>query len=350
MHRLLFVTISLFTFLPFYNGAQHNHEGHEVEHLTFWDTFFGSEEDFMVCYPKDHQSFFYAIIVLTIASIFMAFFIFYSYRKYNRKLEKYSSLVQEKNTEMLDSIRYAQRIQNTILPSKEEFETVLPSGFVIYQPKDIVSGDFYWVKQVGNKKVIAVIDCTGHGVPGAFLSLIGHTALSRAVLDNGQLVPSGILHQMNNYVKQSLRQFEASDVTDGMEGAIVVLDEVNHSLQFAGARMNIIHSSGGELNLIRGSKLTVGTVEDHVSGPPVDVNISLNTGDGIYLYSDGVVDQFGKRNSGKFKISRLKELLTKVTGQSSTEQEHQIRSAFENWKGDTEQIDDLTIVGIKIDD
>lgn len=347
MCRLLIAISALFIFVPFVNLAQHDHEGHQVEHLTFWDTFFGSEEDFMVCYPKDHQSFFYAIIVLTIASIFMAFFIFYSYRKYNRKLEKYSALVQEKNTEMLDSIRYAQRIQNTILPSKEEFNALLPNGFVIYQPKDIVSGDFYWVKQVGDKKVIAVIDCTGHGVPGAFLSLIGHTALSRAVVDDGQLVPSGILHCMNNYVKQSLRQFEASDVTDGMEGAIVVLDEANKHIEFAGARMNIIHASEGEVNLIRGSKLTVGTVEEHVSGPPEDVSIVLKAGDSIYLYSDGVVDQFGKGDSGKFKISRLKELLIKVSDFESQEQKKQIQIEFDNWKGETLQIDDLTLVGLR---
>lgn len=308
---------------------------------------FGSEEEFQVCYPKDHQSFFYMIIALSLISIGMAIFIFFSFRKYNRKLKKIGDLVQVKNTEMLDSIRYAQRIQNTILPTKEEFNTILPNGFVIYQPKDIVSGDFYWVHQIGRKKIIAVIDCTGHGVPGAFLSLIGSNALKRAVIEEQELSPNQIFHRMNAYVKDSLGQLGSSDARDGMEGAIAIYDEEKQVIEFSGARMNMIHVTNGELNILRGSKLTVGTVEEHVKGPPISTEVKIENGDNIYLYSDGVVDQFGDRNQGKFKISRLKELVLKVEALDPEIQEFTITSTLKNWQGAEDQVDDLTMVGVK---
>lgn len=342
-----YAIIFLLLVTPFSLLSQHHHEGKEVEHLTFWDTLFGSEEEFQVCYPKDHQSFFYAIIALTIISLAMAIFIFYSFRKYNRKLKNISAVVHEKNTEMLDSIRYAQRIQNTILPTDEEFKTILPGGFVIYKPKDIVSGDFYWVHQVGKKKVIAVIDCTGHGVPGAFLSLIGSNALKSAVKEIKDLSPNDIFHHMNGFVKESLRQLKASDVTDGMEGSLAIYDEEKQTIEFAGARMNMIHVSNGELTIHRGSKLTVGTVEDHVVGPPTKAEVKINSGDCIYLYSDGVVDQFGDNNQGKYKISRLKQLLIDVAELDALKQGTAIQFEMQKWQGVEEQIDDITMIGVK---
>jgi len=343
--RLLFVIMLLL--LPYIVLSQHHHDGNEVEHLNFWDTLFGSEEEYQVCYPKDHQSFFYAIFALSLISLGMAVSIFYGFRRYNRKLKKISALIQEKNTEMLDSIRYAQRIQNTILPTSAEFNSILPKGFVIYQPKDIVSGDFYWVHEVGHKKIIAVIDCTGHGVPGAFLSLIGSNALVRAVKEEKELSPSLIFDRMNDDVKESLNQLKASDVMDGMEGAIVVYDMQRHIIEFSGARMNLIHVSNGQLELIRGSKLTVGTVEEHVQGPPESIERAISKGDSIYMYSDGVVDQFGANDRGKFKISRLKELLLEVGAMEIEQQEQVIRTTLDQWRGNEEQIDDLTMIGVR---
>jgi serine phosphatase RsbU (regulator of sigma subunit) len=165
--------------------------------------------------------------------------------------------------------------------------------------------------------------------------------------DGGDLNPSLIFERMNDYVKQSLRQVEASEVTDGMEGAIVVIDEKNQSAQFSGARMNVIHATAGAVNLIRGSKLTVGTVEEHVSEPPVVETIQIAPGDSIYLYSDGVVDQFGANDKGKYKISRLKALLASIANSTVAEQEAMIRTTFNQWKGDVEQIDDVTLMGMK---
>lgn len=335
--------------LSFNGYAQHTHKGKEVDHVTFWDTLFGNEEEFMVCYPKDHQGFFYAIILLSIVSLFMAIFIFYSFRKYNRKLKKSSAIIHQKNSEMLESIRYAQRIQNTILPTESEFKLIIPTGFVFFRPKDIVSGDFYWVHQVESKKIFAVIDCTGHGVPGAFLSLIGFNGIIRAVKDDQILSPDMIFDRMNDYVKIALRQFQNEELSDGMEGGIAVYDEQTKTLEFVGARMNLIHISKGELNLIRGSKLTIGTSDMNLVGPPENNQIQLQSTDSFYLYSDGVVDQFGSNGRGKFKISRLKELLLQVHPHLSEIQLATIQDTFKQWQGETEQIDDMTLLGVKVD-
>lgn len=337
----------LLVFTPIHLFSQEfKHLGKEVEHLTFYDTLFGNEHEFMVCYPKDHQGFFFAIIGLTIFTILLAIYIFYSFRKHNRQLKRINDIIHVKNTELLDSIRYAQRIQNTILPTQEEFQNTLPNGFVFYQPKDIVSGDFYWIHQQDDKTIVAVVDCTGHGVPGAFLSLIGHNSLVRAVKDDKVLEPNMILDKMNDYVKRTLRQMDINDVNDGMEASVVVFEKGKNTIQFAGARMNLIHVSGNDLNIIKGSKLTVGTVEKHITEPPNNENITIAEGDSIYLHTDGVVDQFGGLKGGKYKISRLKTLLQKVSKEKPTTQEQLIKKEFTNWMNHYEQVDDVTLIGI----
>lgn len=345
-HKILKKLFLILLSSPIFNVFPQKHSGTEIDHLTFYDTFFGSENEFMVCYPKDHQGFFFAIIALSIFTILLAIFIFYSYRKHNIELKKINQIIHEKNTELLDSIRYAQRIQNTILPTKEEFKAVLPNGFVFHQPKDIVSGDFYWVFQYQSKTIVAVVDCTGHGVPGAFLSLIGHNSLVRAVKDEGVIKPNLILDRMNDLVKRTLRQMEINDVNDGMEASVIVFDKENQKLEFSGARMNLIHISSGNLEVIKGSKLTVGTVEKHITNPPKNQEIVIKKGDSIYLHTDGVVDQFGGEKGGKYKISRLKTLLQRISKEEPDKQKELVEKEFMTWMGSLDQIDDVTLIGV----
>ncbi len=359
--KLILIRIS-FLFILFQFGnlllAQDNHshaheheenQSNKVAHLSFKDTFLGSEDNFQVCYPKDHRNFFYMIFLLILLVAILAIFTFVNVRKNNKLLGVQNKIIEEKNKDLVDSIKYSLQIQKSILPKNEAVKNAFENIFIFYSPKDIVSGDFYWVFSDERYAYVAVVDCTGHGVPGAFLSLIGNNAINKAVKEDGETNPGIILDKMNFYVKETLNQHGDGELKDGMEVSLCKLDKVENTLYFAGANLSLVYFNEGELNIVKGSKCTVGSVQLHVKGvPPVTNKIHLKKGDSFYLYTDGIIDQFGGENSKKFKISGLKSLLSSVYQKDIVTQETEVVQVFETWKKDQEQLDDVCLIGVRV--
>lgn len=342
--------LSLLIIPPFRILAEHNHDEHldqRVDHLTFYDTFFGEENMNQVCYPKDHQSFFYVIFGLMIVTIILATVIFYFRSKYTKRLKEKNELISNRNHEIMDSLKYAVGIQRTILPTKDEIEVLFPNSFVYYKPKDIVSGDFYYCAVVDGFKYIAVIDCTGHGVPGAFLTLIGNQALNRAIHDDGIRHCNEILSQMNRYVKRTLKQMREDSIQDGMVISLVRFDHKNDEMEFAGAGMDLLLINKEKVERIRGNRLTVGTDEKHITQGPDNKIFKLSDYSKIVLYSDGIIDQFG-RNNEKFKTRHLLTFIEERLTIPAEKFGAEFSSYFQDWMKNQEQTDDITLIGIDV--
>ncbi len=359
MQNFIFKLVFLLTLLLSGNLiiAQHNHShSHEheenssnkVEHLSFKDTFFGSENNFQVCYPKDHRNFFYAIFLLILLVAVLAIFTFINARKTNKLLESKNKIIEEKNKDLVDSIKYSLQIQKSILPKASTVNNSFENIFVFYCPKDIVSGDFYWIHHDERYAYVAVVDCTGHGVPGAFLSLIGNNAINKAVKEDGEAEPGAILDKMNYYVKETLNQHGDGELKDGMEVALCRLDKQTNTLLFAGANLSLIYFNNGELHTVKGTKCSVGSVQTHVKNAPETHIVQLEKGDSFYLFSDGIIDQFGGKEGKKFKISGLKNLLTAIHQKEITTQQKEVVHTFETWKNNQEQLDDVCVIGISV--
>jgi serine phosphatase RsbU (regulator of sigma subunit) len=309
----------------------------------------------------------YFIIILCIVVV-CAVLIWRSYRinKSARKRIAFQNLLlEEQNKNIVDSIKYAKHIQEAILPPPDLMRTLLPDHFVVYKPKDIVSGDFYWVKERNNKIYLAVVDCTGHGVPGAFMSIVGRNGLSEAMNNLEDPSSADVLDFLNNYVNDTLNQtIENSTIRDGMDIALCVIDKKNHTIQYSGANnpLWIVRSTISGLDKqqpfvfgedkrgieYKADKQPVGNFVGDVSRPFTNAEIKLLKGDMLYLFSDGFSDQFGGPKKKKFKRARLKSLLYSIASYSFKRQKQIIENTFEEWKGDIEQIDDVCIVGVRI--
>lgn len=335
----LFISCALFS---------QNDSAELVQHLSFADTVFGVEDKYQVCFPKDHRNFFLSIFSFALLSALMGLILVLKTKKHNKALHEINELVEEKNQELIDSITYSKRIQHTILPKDEEIKSALPESFVFYQPKDIVSGDFYWFFDDDEYAFVAVVDCTGHGVPGAFLSLIGNNAIHKAVKEEGLRDPSQILDRMNSLVKQMLKQQGDTELKDGMEVALCRIAKATNDVVFSGANLTLTQVSSGEVIVHKGSKCTVGSVQEHVAQPPTNNIITINNGDTLYMTSDGYLDQFGGKEGKKFKSSGFKNTLLSIQQKSMDEQLIALKTVFTDWKGNNEQIDDVCVIGIKL--
>ncbi len=248
------------------------------------------------------------------------------------------------NKQIQSSIRYAERIQSAVLPSLNYLASLFPNHVLFYQPKDVVSGDFYWCRKEDNKIIIVVSDCTGHGVPGAFMSLIGHQLLNRAVIDKKIYSPEKILENINAAMREVWNGEQAS-FHEGMEMAICVIDKETKMLSFAGARRPICIIENNKLNYTKGDIIAIDG-KKNVVYTKHEFEIQPNTQ--IYLYTDGYQDQFGGKQNRRFMSKNLRELFLKIENKSTTEQQEEIATTFQNWKKNYEQIDDVLILGIKI--
>jgi serine phosphatase RsbU (regulator of sigma subunit) len=269
-------------------------------------------------------------------------------------------LVVEKNREILSSIEYAKRIQTAILPSKKYIEAHLKEHFIFYRPKDIVSGDFYWVNKKENRVFVAAIDCTGHGVPGAFMSIVAHANLQRAIHVFNLRSTSEILDLLNETLAEGFMS-NGQGIRDGMDIALCAIDLGKMEMEFSGANSSIYilnpertvwpahfvpfgdEMPGAE---IRGDKQPVGFFEN--SKKFTSRSIQLQKGDLIYLFSDGYADQFGGAKGKKYMKLRFKELISSIYNQPMDKQEKFLEQAHHYWKGDLEQVDDILVMGIKI--
>ncbi len=255
----------------------------------------------------------------------------------------------EKNQDIMSSINYARRIQDAILPETNLIAQALPDSFILYRPKDIVSGDFYWFAELGNKKLIASVDCTGHGVPGAFMSMIGHNLLNQIVLEKQVSDPAEILEILRVNVRRALKQEgRAVDSQDGMDLALAVLETDTRKLSYAGAFRPIIIVRKGSLEKIEGVKSPIGMTRADLLEPYITHTRNLNLGDSFYMYSDGYVDQFGGSNGKKFMGKNLHALILEISDKPMHEQKEILLARFESWKGELEQIDDVLIIGVRL--
>lgn len=252
--------------------------------------------------------------------------------------------------DLTDSIRYAKRLQSSILPADEWIDEQLPGAFVLFKPKDIVSGDFYWFEKTKKEQVVfAAVDCTGHGVPGAFMSLVGHNGLYQAVVEHELEDPGEILDDLDRSAQKALtRTSEGEAVSDGMDMALGTLDKEQRKLRFAGANNPVYLVRNGELLEYKGDKVPIGGDRKGEHNYRTQ-DIDLQKGDRIYVFSDGFPDQFGGPKGKKFKYKPFKELLISIWDKPMKEQKDILDRTIEEWKGDLEQIDDILIIGISVE-
>ena len=258
------------------------------------------------------------------------------------KVEMAHHELEEKNNEILDSIKYAKRIQSAILPPNHIIEKYLPNSFVLYKPKDIVAGDFYWLEEKKGKVVFAAADCTGHGVPGAMVSVVCNNALNRSVREHGLVKPSDILDKTREIV---IQEFEKSDeeVQDGMDIALCAIE--GNKLNYAGANNPLWIVRKNTIIEIKADKQPIGKYDN--SSPYTNHELTLENGDCIYVFSDGYVDQFGGEKGKKFRAKALRELLLRIQKEPLNKQKSILNETFENWRGSLEQVDDVCMIGVK---
>ncbi|MEO9531165.1 MAG: SpoIIE family protein phosphatase [Crocinitomicaceae bacterium] len=264
----------------------------------------------------------------------------------NATLEHQKAEIEEKTNDILDSIKYAERIQTAILPPEDEMNQIFEGeNFVLFKPKDIVSGDFYWAERFGQKAIFSAVDCTGHGVPGAFVSIVGFNGLNRTVNEFDLRMPGEILDKLTELVVETFSKSE-SQIKDGMDIALCTIDYETNKLYYAGANNPLIQIRNGELIEIKANKQPIGEFENRV--PFTTHEIDIQKGDCFYVFSDGYADQFGGPKGKKFKGKTLKNLLLEMNDLPMNEQHIKLNEAFENWKGDFEQLDDVCLIGVRI--
>lgn len=268
--------------------------------------------------------------------------------KQKEEIENQKLIVDQKNKDITDSINYASRIQQAILPVVDELKESLPDAFVLFRPRDIVSGDFYWFYRKGKDVLVAAADCTGHGVPGAFMSMIGHTLLNDIVAELQVPHPDLILNQLNVRIRSSLRQDQQNESRDGMDIALCKIDLESRELEFAGAMRPLYLIRNGELEEIKADKVPIGGLQEAQEKRFNRHTFSLNKGDGFYLSSDGYADQFGGNDGKKFMTKKFKELLASIFPKDAEEQRRQLLASFLGWQGEYEQVDDILVIGVKL--
>ena len=258
------------------------------------------------------------------------------------------------NKNITDSIQYAKRIQRAMMPSLSKFRAILPESFILYMPKDIVSGDFYWINETRNRIFVAMADCTGHGVPGAFMSIIG-MELMRHIINTDQIDDAA---EVLNLMSSGVREVFASgglgeggaQVKDSMDVAFCVIDREYNLLQYAGAFSNLLLVRDGKIIELTGDRYAVGSSStDQVQTLFSSYYVPLQAGDTIYIFSDGYVDQFGGAEGKKFKMRRFRHLLLNIYNLPINSQRQQLYDAITSWMGNQEQVDDILVIGIRPD-
>ncbi|HEX8514950.1 MAG TPA: two-component regulator propeller domain-containing protein [Bacteroidia bacterium] len=265
------------------------------------------------------------------------------------KLQVAYSEIDEKNKDITDSIHYAKRIQQAILPADSIVKQLLPDSFVFYKPKDIVSGDFYWLEQWGPQTLVAAVDCTGHGVPGAFMSIVAHNILTQAVNVLGLAKPALILNETNTQLSRKLNQNpEEATVRDGMDIAMCAINYKKSTMEFAGANNPVWLIRNGQVIEINGDKFPIGAFVGEELQKFTNHEWEIQKGDCIYIFTDGFADQFGGPKGKKFKYKPFQELLLSIHALPMAEQKEILQRTNEEWQGALEQVDDVLVIGLRI--
>ena len=295
------------------------------------------------------QNVIYLGVVLILVLLAVGFLIF----KSSRDRKKANLVLAAKNKKINESILYAERIQKSILLSPDMMSSFLPKPVLYYKPLDIVSGDFYWINKIGDKIIFAAVDCTGHGVPGAFMSLIGNTLMNQIIKEKKITEPNKILSELHKGVVEALHEVNHEDdlSDDGMDMAICVLNESTLKLDFAGAMNPAYIVRNGEVMELDAMLQGIGGTVRNKIKKEVDFNtesIQLEKSDGVYICSDGYMDQFGGQQDEKFNLSRFKSLLIELQSMPVDERYNKLDSTFTSWKGNRDQIDDVLVLGVEV--
>lgn len=265
------------------------------------------------------------------------------------EIEDQKEIIEEKNKDITDSIRYAKRIQNAILPTEEKMQDIFPETWCCFIPKDIVSGDFYWFEKEGDFKLFGVIDCTGHGVPGALLSVVGYSILVKALTDLKKVKPDEILAFLDQEIHRILRHRneEENSIQDGMDVALCSYHEKSGTLFYSGSFNPLYIIRNGEILETKADKVFIGSGLSATQSFTLH-ELKVEKGDEIILFSDGFADQFGGPFGKKMKYKPFKELLVSVSGKSMNEQEKFVTRSFEEWKKNFDQVDDVCVVAVRL--
>lgn len=343
----------------------------EIEDLKIKDQESRLKNQELVIKEKDaRHRFITAIIVSLILGIItlsvLAYFIYKNLRQkkqYSDQIEKQFGVIKHQHENITNSINYAQKIQNAMLPNENSYERLFEDSFILLKPKDIVSGDFYWFFNVSegddingtstenseknNKVIVVAADCTGHGVPGALMSMIGYNLLNMIVY-NKIYEPHLILSELNKNVRSALQQ-DKNDNKDGMDMALCVINRKDKTIEFAGAKNPLIVIKNGELEHLKGDKHPIGGSQGQAHRDYTKHTISYDGDTYIYMFSDGYEDQFGGPESKKFMVKNLKDLLLKIHTVPFSEQKNILNKTIEEWRGTKEkQIDDILVMGMKV--
>ena len=265
------------------------------------------------------------------------------------ELQKQRDVAQQRKKEITQSIEYAWHIQNAMLPSRQFIADMVQDYMIFLKPKDIVSGDFYWFNRQGDRQFIVAADCTGHGVPGAFMSMLGMTFLNEAVVSDGLIHPDDILGFMREKIISALNQQKKDGENftyDGIDMALITIDPKTMHLEFAGAQNPLYLIRNKELSIIKPDRIPVGIHKTHESFSRQ--SLQLQHGDNLYMFSDGFPDQFGGENGKKFRYKAFRQLILDIHQKEFDSQQAAISQAFEKWKGQYEQVDDVLVLGLKV--
>lgn len=267
------------------------------------------------------------------------------------RIDKLRSQVEYRHKELIDSVHYAKKIQQAVLPTQDVVKTILPNSFIFFRPKNIVSGDFFWVNAVNEKqKLFAAVDCTGHGVPGAFMSIMGYNLLERVVAEQKNHSPAHILNELTNAVIYSLKQTtELDSVKDGMDIALCKINYENYMLEYAGAHNSLYLIRNNELIEYKADRRSVGISVGSKVTLFTNQTIPVLAGDCLYVFSDGYADQKGGPTSSKFFYQPFKDLLLSIHTKSMDEQRLILEQTITEWQGDRGQIDDMLIMGVRVE-
>jgi serine phosphatase RsbU (regulator of sigma subunit) len=264
------------------------------------------------------------------------------------EIEKQRDKIAEQNREITSSIMYAQRIQSAVLPDEEYTSNILPQHFILFKPRDIVSGDFYWMTEKGNYILVAAADCTGHGVPGAFMSMLGVSLLNEIVNITKKYQANEILESLRYNVKETLSQRgKKNEARDGMDIALCIMDFNNHTAQFAGAYNPLVLIRNSEPVIYKGDKMPIGIHVGHEK-PFTNHSFEIAKDDMIYLYTDGYADQFGGPEEKKFKSCTFRQLLADIHNKPLEKQKEILDKTISDWKGELSQVDDIMVIGIRV--
>ncbi len=269
-------------------------------------------------------------------------------RALGNDLEKKNKALGEAYSDTQSSIRYASGIQRYILPGEKVLQQKLKSCYVVFEPRDVVSGDFYWVKERGDDVWFGVADCTGHGVPGAFISLLAYTALDRSFEMASERGPACMLHEANMYLRQMFALSGQEHTNEGMDMALCKLSRSSGQLTFAGSRRPLLLArADGELVEQKGDRVSIG-MRDSEMHSFTDHHLTVHDGDMVYLFSDGLVDQFGGEHDRKFGMARMRDFVKQYHLTHLTEQKKALHTTYSQWRQSAPQIDDICVLGIRI--